>query len=442
MGIWPSVDALPGGPGRAPSRRQVLTGAAGGLFLAGTGGGIWATRPQDARINLLSRSVGFSGPGERVLLRSADAGAMIGGTRVLTASTDTDRLVAEAQAWLDAAPAWSRSGAMHNLAQSALLDLQVLSADLPAPVAGWSRPWRYVWPRDASAASVALAIAGQPDLAYRALTYLQRVQHEDGWFEARYIPGTARTPDNRLPQLDGTGWVLWAADRVHGVSLGTAAMVRDLRPMLTRSTTRILRSIDIPSGLPAACPDYWETPERTTTLGTCAVLAAGLESAARVLPVVGEKSLAAEAAAGLTRLDATIEKEFGRYGYPRHPRRHDPDAATALLLPPFRQHASPTVLAALDRSASRMKRPAGGLAPGSSWQQDGVSWTPETSLYAVASAASGRRGEAWHWLTWLSDHRTSAGSFPEKVLAGGRPASVAPLTWTAAMVLLALHHLA
>ena len=38
-------------------------------------------------------------------------------------------------------------------------------------------------------------------------------------------------------------------------------------------------------------------------------------------------------------------------------------------------------------------------------------------------------------------HRTSAGALPEKVLADGSPAAVAPLAWTAATVLLTLDRL-
>ena len=34
-----------------------------------------------------------------------------------------------------------------------------------------------------------------------------------------------------------------------------------------------------------------------------------------------------------------------------------------------------------------------------------------------------------------------AGSFPEKVLYDGRPAAVAPLAWTAALVVIARHEL-
>ena len=41
-------------------------------------------------------------------------------------------------------------------------------------------------------------------------------------------------------------------------------------------------------------------------------------------------------------------------------------------------------------------------------------------------------------LAWLVAHRTRLGSLPEQVNAVGQPASVAPLAWTAAVILLAL----
>jgi GH15 family glucan-1,4-alpha-glucosidase len=42
---------------------------------------------------------------------------------------------------------------------------------------------------------------------------------------------------------------------------------------------------------------------------------------------------------------------------------------------------------------------------------------------------------------WLADHRTTGGSYPEKVLETGDPAAVAPLAWTAAATLLAIEKL-
>ena len=65
-------------------------------------------------------------------------------------------------------------------------------------------------------------------------------------------------------------------------------------------------------------------------------------------------------------------------------------------------------------------------------------WTPETGFFALYDAASGDRAGASRWLGWLAAHRTAAGSLPEQVNADGRPASVVPLAWTDAIVLLAM----
>jgi GH15 family glucan-1,4-alpha-glucosidase len=88
-----------------------------------------------------------------------------------------------------------------------------------------------------------------------------------------------------------------------------------------------------------------------------------------------------------------------------------------------------------------MRQPAGGLSPGVGWRKDGISWTPETALFALAAAASGETELALGWVSWLDSHRTVLGSLPEKVTARGNPAAVAPLAWTAALVVLTLDEL-
>jgi GH15 family glucan-1,4-alpha-glucosidase len=83
-----------------------------------------------------------------------------------------------------------------------------------------------------------------------------------------------------------------------------------------------------------------------------------------------------------------------------------------------------------------MVRPAGGLAPGAGWRNDGVSWSPQTALFALTGASIGDTGAAEWWMSWLSDHRTAYGSIPEKVLSTGAPAGPAPLAWPDALVIL------
>ena len=67
-----------------------------------------------------------------------------------------------------------------------------------------------------------------------------------------------------------------------------------------------------------------------------------------------------------------------------------------------------------------------------------MSWTPETTLYALTAAANDEPELARELLDWTLEHRTSSGAIPEKVLADGSPAAVAPLAWSAANVVLAV----
>jgi hypothetical protein len=148
------------------------------------------------------------------------------------------------------------------------------------------------------------------------------------------------------------------------------------------------------------------------------------------------------AAAAAARTRAAIERAFGsadpHHAYTRYPGSSVADAASAFTLPPFQPSPLKDALAAWSGSAASMVRPAGGLAPGARWHRDGVSWTPETALYALVAATNGLPDQAHRLLGWLDAHRTSTGAIPEKVLASGAPASVAPLAWSDACVILAV----
>jgi len=90
-------------------------------------------------------------------------------------------------------------------------------------------------------------------------------------------------------------------------------------------------------------------------------------------------------------------------------------------------------------TARRLTLPNGGIIPGSAWGgAAGEAWTAETAFFALYDADSGDRAGAGRWLGWLIAHRTGYGSLPEQVNARGQPASVAPLAWTDAIVLLAM----
>ena len=432
-------------PLTALSRRRVMLGAAGAAAYSGAAYWSITQRIMRAEVPLYSETVAFAGGGARELVPVGHLDTVVPGTRVLAARPQSALLVEQEQQWLESVEPWARDGldADEAVLRSAVLDLRALSVDLPVSVAGWTDRWRYAWPRDVSFVASALARLGHVEHAAAQLRFLQRVQRADGWFEARYDITRMRAPDDRVQQLDGTAWALWAAAQLAGHAPERAVeLLTPVRPMLVRSARRLLASVDPRTELPPASSDYWELVERQLTLGTAAAVLAGLRSAAEVLPVVGEMALADRTGTASDGLAVQLRRSFAPEGYPRHLGGSAPDAAVTFLVPPIGPTLEDSeVLAALERAQASMARPAGGLAPGADWKSDGVSWTPETALFAAAWAATGHAERSRALLSWLGRHRTDAGSFPEKVLYDGRPAAVAPLAWTAALVVIARHEL-
>ncbi|MFC7458724.1 hypothetical protein ACFQS2_16155 [Brachybacterium sp. GCM10030267] len=434
-----------------PSRRRLLRGV-GALAAAGTlgAGGYQAYRvlrpPADPRtvIPLYSGTVAYDATGQRVLVGAAGVEAALRpGTR-LTADVPGGSAAAERseQFWSVTAPWRSRVEAdgsipaeIADLAGSALADLWVLCDDLPAPVAAWTPYWRYVWPRDAAFCAVALARVGHVDHAVRILEHLQSIQPAEAWFEARYVPGTDRAPDDRERQFDGTGLGLWAAAEVAdaGGEARRGEIAQRLSRLISTSQRILLTATRDGEGMPPASPDYWEVPERRVTIGIMASALAGLRAAGTL---TGEDRALRAADAFSSLLAST----FGAGGFQRYRRGGGPDSGRAFLdATGCHGLVAPRQLRSL---RADLARPAGGIAPGASWREDGISWTPSTSLLGLALARAGERDGAREILHWVAAHRTLDGSVPEKVLFDGRPAAVAPLAWTAANVLLTIDALA
>lgn len=339
----------------------------------------------------------------------------------------------EALRWLDGGgvPGGAR---WRPLVEQSLLDLHALVRPNGAVLAGPAGIWRYAWPRDSAFAAAALAASGHADDAWHVLRFLGSVQLADGGFEARYRPDGSGPPDDRARQSDGAGWVLWALDAVR-VETAAAMVPADLRPLRDRAVAFVLGRTSDGRQLPPASPDYWEVPESDLTLGTVAPMAAGLDAASRSYAAEGDAAREHATDDAAARLRGLIAEHFGP-GYGRYGGAADRDAAVAVLMPPFADAPAPAVRAAWSAYQVEARRPAGGLAPGAGWRDDGISWTPETALVAFTAAASGQAEVAAHWLDWLAAHRTTWGSVPEKVRPDGLPAGPAPLAWTAALVVL------
>ena len=336
-------------------------------------------------------------------------------------------------------------GTSAELVRVSLLDLYLLGRDHDVTVAAWAGPWRYVWPRDSAFVVSALVRTGHEAEARRHLDFLQQVQPETGVLAARYLPDwSGRTPDARGVQLDGAGWALWALGEVARFTAAAErpALVGSYRQLLVRSTNAIVSSLG-PTGLPYVSADYWETRERMRTLATSAILLAGLQSSARLFGYLGESDHALVATETGLSLQASIVRSFGPSGYSRYPggRARDVDLGVTFLQAPFVEFAEVAATrSAWESVPTYGARPGGGLAPGGGWKRDGVSWTSTAATYAMAAACIDPP-QATRWLKHLDAHRTATGALPEKVLADGSPASVAPLAWTAAAVIVTVDEL-
>ncbi|MGW1993260.1 hypothetical protein [Embleya sp. NPDC001921] len=349
----------------------------------------------------------------------------------------------------DAERAWLAQGTVPGdtprfraMAERALLDMRVLTQSDGSVAAAWFGIWKYVWPRDAAWVAAAFTVTGHDREALAVLRRLAALQRADGTWEARYRLDGGPVGDKRAAQLDGNGWVPWAVWfwYVHQDprAPGTAAALAELWPTVRRAGDAVAGRLRA-DGLPPRGSDYWETRTDQVTLGTAAPLSAGLRAAADLARRTGSGAEEQRWTGAWTRLDRAVRAEFGPHGYPRTASaKGGADTAVTWLGPPFAR-ADAGVTSAVRRSAELLTLPNGGILPGERWGGDPTAaWTPETASFALFSAASGDRAGARARLDWLADHRTAAGSLPEKVDAHGKPASVAPLAWTSATVLLSL----
>ena len=377
----------------------------------------------------------YAGPGQAAPLTRAESACV-------AATERADR------SWLRTGRVPGATATQRSMAARALLDLRLAVRPDGAVLAGWQPggEYEYAWPRDSSWVAVALTDTGHPAMAYQILRFLQRVQAGNGTWAARYLPdGSGPVRDGRPAELDADGWVPWAVwswaitQQLRPASGPRRELVL-LWPMVTRAADAAARSLTR-DGLPGPAMDYWEDSVQVT-LGTAAPLLAGLRAAADLATDVGGAAAASDGrrwAAAAARLAKAIAATFGRTGYQRTPAAGSgADAAVTFLGPPFAV-PGPQVLRAARSAQRALAVPNGGLRPGASWPgTPDVAWTAETAFFALFDAATGQHGRAAALLAWLAAHRTKLGSLPEQVNSAGKPASVAPLSWTDAVTLLAL----
>ncbi|WP_350271262.1 hypothetical protein AAFP32_07365 [Brevibacterium sp. CBA3109] len=437
------------------NRRQVLTGALTGAgllgagFVTSTGTDIFAEAGRSE--SLRSATVAFTSGTSRDGIGIETVQHLDPRSRVMPGIVDPGPAARELE-FLDRCTAWIEQlpEQRRDLATSALLDLWVLTDSLPATVASWDQPWRYIWPRDAAFAAVALARVGMVDLAWKHLLHLQSLQSKDGSFAARFTPDLGEAPDERPSQFDALGLLLWAVSDVHSSAVHTKSRgqstvgLESMAPMLRRSSQRLLHLTEQGTALPPVSSDYWEVSESQVTLGIAGPTLLGLQALVRLSEHTS--GLWAHIDGGVEALgdscsafEATFSRTFIANGLQRYPTSGGLDSAVAYL--PAAGAGLGLDESTLDHVWDRLSQPAGGIKPGHGWIFDQTSWTPSTSLMGVGFARIGAKAQADGVLDWLGSHRTQAGSFPEKVSAEGAAVSVAPLSWTASNVIITLDEL-
>lgn len=426
------------------NRRVVRIVAAVVVLAVITGSSVYFYQRAHTRVPLYSGTVALDGSGQAVEVADSSV-TVIPGTRVIAGTSRSVNLAASQKRWLRAGtipaiPELYNS----NMVADALLDLHVLGTD-GVPVAAWTPHWRYVWPRDSAFIAAALARTGHYVEAEQLISFLTNVQPTSELFEARYLPDGTGVPDARGVQTDGVGWAMWGMLQVLNelpVEL-RPNFLRENRQLIERSVTAAHGLVAIPQSLPPPSADYWEVKEKKFTLSTAAMVHVALICGADLYGGLGEFDKSDDARSDATRLLEAITAGFSGDGYPRRlgGGRSSVDLGVSFLLPPFTTTMDPEVVRVWEGSATYMARPAGGLSPGGSWKNDGISWTTSTSSRAVTAAFVGNRSESVRWLQWLDAHRTKHGPLPEKVTFEGRPAAVAPLAWTAVAVIIAVDEL-
>ncbi|MFB6614876.1 hypothetical protein ACIGFK_17850 [Streptomyces sp. NPDC085524] len=362
---------------------------------------------------------------------------------VLVAAGDpaARRQIAQSRAWLAAGRVPGRSPAQRAAAERALLSTRALLRPNGALAAGWTPGWMYSWPRDAGFAAAAFAHTGHDAEAYRILRYSAATQRKDGTWDARTKLDGSGPPDGRRWQLDANGWVPWATWQWYRTAPRSTrhARLTGLYPMVRKAADRAAASLG-KDGLPPASPDYWELTTATPNIGTAAPLLSGLNASADLARELGRPADAARWSGAAGRLSAAIAGRFAPLGYQRTvDGQHGRDSAVAFMAPPFNA-APPGLPRALDATYQALLLPQGGLTPGNDptapW--GAYAWTPSTALFALAWAGTGRTADAGKVLDWILAKRNPLGELSEKVDRAGRPSSVAPLAWTASILVLSL----
>ncbi len=318
-------------------------------------------------------------------------------------------------------------------------------AILAAPTA-LNPPYRFVWPRDSTYIALALAEAGFPRMAERALGFLERVQKASGEFAVNYFADASRplwdfgTDGN---EHDQPASLAWGAVRL-GAITGDQAWL-DARWPAVRRSCEFLIGVQRADGLLGPCRDLWELDTDGTWTYSNGAAWAGLQAGAALADRKSAPGDAARYRAAADRLRQAMESKLvvsGRFARGLRGTRVDPvvEAANLALGSPW-FGVFPDVhplLSATGRAVSdQLTSPWGGIRryEGDRYY-DGQPWPVATAWLALHQLELGDRPGAVRLFDTLTRYARETDSlmlgeqFDE---SRQRWVSAMPLAWSEAM---------
>lgn len=342
--------------------------------------------------------------------------------------------------------------------------------------------YTYMWPRDGAIVTVAMLEAGFPEITRRFLQFVSKLVTAEGFLLHKYNPDGSvgsswhpwMSPDGKrqLPiQEDETALVLWAL-WTHFEKFHDVEFLKPLyKPMVKTVGDFLARYREPHTRLPAASYDLWEERRGIAAFTTGAVWA-GLHAAARFTDAFGESAQSEKYRRAATEIrDATsrvmFDPRLGRFvrmvnvsaqGEITADSTIDVSIAGLYLFGMF-EADDPKIVATMEQIISRLtvKTPIGGLAryendyyfqvskdlpnvPGNPWI---LSTLSIAHWYASRARTTAELQKAIDILMWATSRALPSGVLPEQVDPyTGKVLSVAPLTWSHAAFVLAVHRVA
>ncbi|KAF9769540.1 hypothetical protein IL306_013038 [Fusarium sp. DS 682] len=343
------------------------------------------------------------------------------------------------------------------------------------------------WARDAAWALLGTVAMGQYALSKSVLEFAWATQSPEGLWLHRHHTDHSVASSWGLHQIDETGIIIHCFKKYIDATQDTAMLIKHWEGV-EKAAEFLVNSRDPERGIPLPSVDLWEEREgyhlytAASTIGglrSAVALAGKLQSNSPAIKLwvsvaddIQQKTEAQfwdekrgrfvnsfENSAALPMFDperpelnAKVQQTTPQTSIPQYPNWRDQnveavtythDISTIALAVPFGVLAldDPRIVATVDSIRNKLwNERVGGLHR---YENDsyggGNPWPLATLWLSIYEAERGNKEEARRLVEWVVDHSTVAGLVPEQVhRIGGHPVASVPLSWSHAMVAIAV----